>query len=379
MGHILLLTPGPLTISGEIRAAMLADWGSRDSAFVEMTTRIRRTLPSLLSGASSAKIAVLLQGAGSYAVEAMLTNFVSSRSRVLVGVNGAYGRRAVEICRRSQRPFSVVESNETKPLSVEQIDSLLSADKSISHVFVVHCETTTGLLNPLEEIAQSVAHHGRALLIDAMSSFGALAIEESKIPFMALAASANKCLESAPGVSFVLCDRHALQQTEGVSTSLAFDLLAQQEEFEKTGQWRFTPPTHCVAALEQALSLLEREGGVSARGRRYRQNCQILRQGLCDLELELLLPDALQAPIIVTVKMPENWHFDGLYQGLLKRGFAIYPGKLTQSPSFRVGCIGNLDERHIKAFLNALAETMKEMPGLPSVFAASRRSSGAAQ
>ena len=247
----------------------------------------------------------------------------------------------------------------------------LVQDPAITHVAAVHCETTSGILNPLEEIAKAVALAGRSLLVDAMSTFGAVAVDAAKVPFDALAASSNKCIEGVPGIGFVLVRKSVLEAAKGNAHALSLDLHDQWTSMEGNGQWRFTPPTHVLAAFNQALEEHEAEGGVAGRGRRYRDNCRILVEGMRALGFETLLPDALQAPIIVTFHMPADpkFKFQTFYDKLKDRGFVIYPGKLTVADSFRIGCIGRLGAAEMKAALAAIRAVMREMgveSGAPS-------------
>ncbi|HEX2525132.1 MAG TPA: 2-aminoethylphosphonate--pyruvate transaminase [Geminicoccus sp.] len=358
----LLLTPGPLTTRASVKAAMLRDWGSRDSAFIDLNADVLRQLAAL-AGDPDELVAVPMQGSGSFAVEAMLGTFLPPTGRILVCVNGAYGDRMVQMVRRHGRNVAVLEQPENQPNDVQALERMLAADPAISHVAVVHCETTSGILNPLADVAHSVARHGRRLLIDAMSTFGALPVDARQIPFDALAASSNKCLEGVPGMGFVIARRAALAATETQAPALCLDLFAQEAAMRMTGQWRFTPPTHVIAALHQALAEHSAEGGVAGRGERYRQNCRILVEGMRALGFETLLPDALQAPIIVTFKLPNDpaFSFDRFYEALRQRGFAIYPGKLTVAPSFRMGCIGALGASEMKAAVAAVGEAVAEM------------------
>ena len=233
-------------------------------------------------------------------------------------------------------------------------------DQSITHVAAVYCETTSGILNPLAEIAALVAAHGRRLLIDAMSAFGALPLDSREIPFDAVVASSNKCLEGVPGVGYCISPESALARTEGNSPSLSLDLYDQWRAMQKNGQWRFTPPTHALLAFHQALDEFDREGGVEGRGRRYRRNCDILVAGMQEMGFKPLLPERLQAPIIVTFHIPKNpkFGFNAFYDGLRERGYVIYPGKLTVADSFRIGCIGRLYEEQIKGALGAVRDTL---------------------
>lgn len=355
----LLLTPGPLTTAEAVRAPMARDYGSRDPAFVAMSDEVRERLAAL-AGPPEELVAVPLQGSGTFVVEATLGTLVPAEGRVLVLVNGAYGRRMVEICRRIGRPVVALTWAEDEPIDPAAVDGALTEDPSITHVAVVYCETTTGVLNPLAEVAEVVARQHRALLVDAMSAFGALPLRLEEVPFDAVMASSNKCLEGVPGIGFAILRREALARCAGNSPSLALDLLAQQARFEVDGQWRFTPPTHVLAAFHAALQAHAAEGGVEGRGARYRENCRTLVEGMRALGFQTLLPDALQAPIIVTFLQPgsEAYVFERFYDGLSEEGFAIYPGKLTERDTFRVGCIGQVHPDDLQRFVAAVQRVM---------------------
>jgi 2-aminoethylphosphonate-pyruvate transaminase len=339
-----LLTPGPLTTTRATKEAMLRDWGSRDVEFIAMNARVRARLLELVHGAGS-HVCVPLQGSGTFIVEAMIGTLVPPAGKLLVLVNGAYGRRMVRICEYYRRACVVQEAAEDQAVDPAALDAALAGDSAISHVVVVHCETTSGVLNPVEEIAAVTARRGRRLLVDAM------------------VASANKCLEGVPGVGFAIVRRDALEEARGQAPSLSLDLHDQWASMEKTGQWRFTPPTHVIAALDRALEQHAAEGGVAGRGGRYRRNCDLLVSGLRAMGFATLLPDRLQAPIIVTVRMPADPRFDfeTFYQALSGRGYVIYPGKLTVADSFRIGCIGALGEPEMRGVLAAIREVVVEL------------------
>ena len=357
-----LLTPGPLTTTAATKAAMLRDWGSRDGEFIAMNARVRRRLLELVSGDGS-HVCVPLQGSGTFIVEAMIGTLVPPAGKLLVLVNGAYGRRMVRICEYYRRACVAQEMAEDQPVDSAALDARLGADPAIIHVVVVHCEIMSGVLNSVEEIAAVVARRGRRLLIDAMSAFGALPLDARRVPFDAVVASANKCLEGVPGVAFAIVRREALEEARGQAPSLSLDLHDQWTSMEKNGQWRFTPPTHVIAAFDRALEQHAAEGGMAGRGGRYRRNCALLVAGLRALGFETLLPDRLQAPIIVTVKMPADpkFHFETFYDRLAQRGYVIYPGKLTVADSFRIGCIGALGEGEMAGALRAITEVMGEL------------------
>jgi 2-aminoethylphosphonate-pyruvate transaminase len=352
----ILLTPGPLTTAEETRRAMLRDWGSRDGDFIALTAEVRRRLLAV-ANAGATHVAVPLQGSGTFVVEAAIGTLVGPKDKLLVLVNGAYGERIVKIAQRLGRAVEILVWEEAEPVDPAHVARTLAADPSISHVAVIHCETTTGLLNPLAEIAAAVSAAGRKLLVDAMSSFGALPFDLSVLPATAVMASSNKCLEGAPGLGFALIEKQALVAAKGNSPSLSFDLYEQWQGFESNGQWRFTPPVQVLAALGEALRRLEAEGGPAARLARYRGNCDILVDGMARLGFPLLLDRALQAPIIATFRHPHaGFDFERFYQALAARGFVIYPGKLSKAESFRIGCIGAIGAEDFRRLLAAVED-----------------------
>lgn len=361
----LLLTPGPLTTSRTVKEAMSRDWGARDALFVEMTSRVRRAFEKIsgveVDGGSHTCIPI--QGSGTFAVEAAITSFVPRNGKVLVLVNGAYGRRICRICNYHNRTFTSYETGENVIPSPDDLMSLLEADAEITDVIAVHCETTSGILNPIEEIAEVVTKAKCRFIVDAMSTFGAVKLDVKDTPCSAVIASSNKCLEGVPGLGFVLVEKEILESSEGISNSLSLDLYDQWINLENTGQWRFTPPTHVLAAFDQALLEHEAEGGVRGRYARYQKNYQVLVDGMRALGFRTYLPDHLQAPIIITFYAPthERFSFDQFYDSLKIRGFAIYPGKLTEIDTFRIGCIGRLDEGDMTAVVSSVREVISEM------------------
>src|SRR5918911_2461828 len=299
-GDPLLLTPGPLTTAKSVKEVMVHDWGSRDAAFIAINKAVLDGLPRIIHGEGHF-VTVPMQGSGTFAVEAMLTTFVPKNGKALVLINGAYGHRAKRILDIAKRKYVVHETAEDTPPDLAAVERLLKRSKSITHVFAVHCETTSGIRNPIEAIAEIAARHGKRLLIDAMSAFGALPLDSRKVAFDAVAASSNKCIEGVPGLGFVLARKEALAETEGNATTLVLDLLDQHRAIEKTGQYRFTPPIHVIVAFHKALEEFFAEGGVPGRGGRYAENCRLLVEGMRALGFTTLLPPALQAPVIVTL------------------------------------------------------------------------------
>ena len=274
-----LLTPGPLTTSDTVKQAMLRDWGSRDETFIAMNRDMRDRLVDLANGEQT-HVCVPLQGSGTFAIEATIATLVPRDGKLLVLVNGAYGRRMVQAARIMGRAVEALEWREDQLVDPQALDQRLADGKDITHVAVVHCETTSGILNPIEAVAEVVAGHGRALIIDAMSAFGALPLDARQVRFAAVVASSNKCLEGVPGMGFALIRRDVLERCKGNAHSLSLDLFDQWEGFEKNGQWRFTPPTQVIAAFLQALDEHAAEGGVAGRGARYARNHEILVDGM---------------------------------------------------------------------------------------------------
>ena len=355
----LLLTPGPLTTSDQTRAAMLRDWGSRDADFITLSERVRARLLPLAGAGPETHVLVPIQGSGTFAIEAMVQTTLPRGGRLLVLINGAYGHRIADIARRLGREILTIETPEDQAIDPAAVDAALTADRAITDVAIIHLETTTGLLNPLHAVADIVARHGRRLLVDAIGSLGAIPIPAG-LPFAALAGSANKGLESVPGLAFVALDRTHLAGSAGNATSLTLDLHAQWQGFETNRQWRFTPPTHVVAALDTALDQLDCEGGIAARTARYSRIRDTLIAGMRALGFETYLTDALQGPVIVTFRLPPDpWFtFENFYDFLHRRGVVIYPGKLTAAPSLRIGCIGAIDEADIRRAVSLAAEYM---------------------
>ncbi|MGY2288590.1 2-aminoethylphosphonate--pyruvate transaminase [Pseudomonas sp. SDO528_S397] len=358
----ILLTPGPLTTSARTRQAMLVDRGSWDDDFNQLTASVCEQLLAIIHGAATHHC-VPLQGSGTFAVEAAIGTLVPRDGKVLVLINGAYGKRLAKICQVLGRAFNTFETAEDQPTTAADVDRLLRADPALTHVSLIHCETGTGLLNPLAEIAQVVARHGKRLIIDAMSSFGALAIDAREVPFDALIAASGKCLEGVPGMGFVFAEKQALAAAEGNSHSLALDLFDQHRYMTATGQWRFTPPTHVVAALHEALLQYHEQGGLPARHRRYADNCRALLQGMAALGVHSFLPAAVQAPIIVTFHAPKHprYDFKAFYERVKAQGFILYPGKLTQVDTFRVGCIGDVTAQGMQAAVAAIGHALQAM------------------
>jgi len=369
-GDPLLLTPGPLTTSRRVKEVMVHDWGSRDATFLKINREVLSRLPEIVNGGGDF-VTVPMQGSGTFAVEAMLTSFVPANGKVLMLINGAYGHRAKKILDIARRETVVHETPEDTPPDMAAVERALKDTPSITHIFAVHCETTSGVLNPIGEIGALARKYRKSFLLDSMSAFGALPLDAQAIGPDAIAASSNKCIEGVPGLGFVICRKAALEKTAGNATTLVLDLHDQWRNFEKTGQYRFTPPIHVIVSFHQALTEFFAEGGQPGRHKRYAENCRVLIDGMRALGFEPLLGDNLQAPIIVTFRMPADpkFRFQEFYDRLKERGYVIYPGKLTVADSFRIGCIGALHPDHMRGALAAIRHILDEM-GVKSLKAA---------
>ena len=357
-----LFTPGPLTTSPCVKRAMLRDLGSRDAEFIEAVAEIRGELLRI-AGATGDHVAILLQGSGTYGIEAMISSAVPRDGSLLLCINGAYGWRMADIAAVHGIDTSIYEEDEDEPIDASTVATFLDADPSLTHVAVVHCETTTGIMNPVEDIGAAVKGRGATYLVDGMSAFGGVPFDlpESGADFYV--SSANKCIQGVPGFSFALCRRDALLATDGIERTLSLDLLAQWQRLEKDGQFRFTPPTHTLLAFRQALRELEAEGGVAGRASRYRANHDTLVAGMVDLGFQVYLRPEVQGPIITSFHEPAHTNFDfaRFYGSLSERGHVIYPGKLSKGACFRIGNIGHIGVDEIDALLHAVAQTLLEM------------------
>jgi 2-aminoethylphosphonate-pyruvate transaminase len=358
-----LFTPGPLTTSRTVKQAMLRDLGSRDMEFISLLRNVRRRLVEL-GGADPVRFtAIPMQGSGTFGLEALLSSTIAGDGKILVAVNGAYGRRLVHIAQVLGIPVVSVEYPENEPVAPSDVAKALENDHAVSHVAVVHCETTSGLMNPIREIGREVKRLNRIYLLDAMSSFGAVPIhlEDDSVDY--LVSSANKCIEGVPGFSFVLARLSALTKTEGCGRSVSLNLLDQYRGLEKDGQFRFTPPTHAILAFHQALRELDAEGGVEGRAARYRENHRVLVSGMKEIGFKEYLRPEHQGYIITSFYYPDHpkFHFDEFYRRLNERDYIIYPGKIGKADCFRIGSIGRIFPTDVGDLLSAIRDVLAEM------------------
>ena len=363
----ILLTPGPLSTSDTVRSAMNRDLSTWDADYNHIVQTIRQGLVTMLGGGNGTT-SVLMQGSGTFGVEATIGTVVPPAGRLVVVNNGAYGARILEIARRLEIPSIEARFGETEPASAEHLDRLLTENPDTTHVAAVHCETTSGILNPVELLGDVVAKHKMSFIVDAMSSLGGMPLTLDSLSADFVISSANKCIQGVPGFSFVVARRKALERCSGNSRSLSLDLYDQWAEMESHhGKWRFTSPTHTVLAFAQALEELETEGGVTARAERYTTNQQQLVAGMVEIGFRPLLATSLQSPIITSFHDPvANFDFARFYGLLKQHGFVIYPGKVTHADTFRIGNIGDVHPSDIERLLNAIAEVAELMSLFPT-------------
>ena len=360
MRPYLLLTPGPLTTTETVKSAMMSDWCTWDKDYNEgIVEVIRRELVGLATSRPEEYTAVLMQGSGTFCVEATLGSVVRPDDYLLVAANGAYGKRMGTIAEYYKLNCHVMRFEETEAVDPKTIDEYLTSHPEVTHVSVVHCETTTGVLNPLAEIAAVVKRHGKVLIVDAMSSFGGVPVDMAALGIDFMISSANKCIQGVPGFGFIIARRSLLEQCKGVARSLSLDIYDQWDTMEKGhGKWRFTSPTHVVRAFMQALTELKEEGGIAARYARYRENHRTLVEGMRSLGYRTLLPDEWQSPVITSFYYPTaDFDFNTFYQKLKAKGFVIYPGKISQADTFRIGNIGDVHPDDFRR----LVDTIREM------------------
>jgi len=359
----ILLTPGPLSTSKSVRNAMLRDWCTWDADYNEgIVQNIRSRLVALATSNTEAYTAVLMQGSGSFTVEACLGTAIPKNGKVLIISNGAYGKRIIEMAQILDISHVTMVLTETDAPNPNKVAAILAEDSDITHVAIVHCETTTGMLNPLEELSKVAKAAGKILIIDAMSSFGGIPMDIGNLDIDFLISSANKCIQGVPGFGFVIAKRDVLEQCAGNARSLCLDLIGQWRDMEKSGKWRYTSPTHVVRAFYQALDELEVEGGIEARYKRYCANHSILVNGMRDMDFNTLLPDEMQSPIITSFLYPDaKFDFMRFYEAVKACGFVLYPGKISQADTFRIGNIGEVYPHDIRRLIQSIQEVMGDM------------------
>jgi len=356
----LLLTPGPLSTTHRVKRQMLRDWCTWDNDYNQIVQQIRSQLVQLAT-AQPGYTATLMQGSGTFSVEATIGSVIPEDGKLAVLINGEYGRRIVQIAQRLGIDTLVIDSGELAPVDQQALAELLQADEQITHVAMVHCETTTGMLNPIQAVGQIVKQHDKVFIVDAMSSFGGITMDMADCHIDFLISSANKCIQGVPGFGFVLAKQTQMHAIEHRARSVSLDLYDQWQCMqENQGKWRFTSPTHVVRAFSEALQELDGEGGVVAREQRYGENQRTLVMGMQSLGFEPLLKPQLQSSIITSFHNPPHpdYDFKAFYDALKAKGFVIYPGKVSQANCFRIGTIGDVWPSDIDKLVYAVEASM---------------------
>ena len=357
-----LLTPGPLTTTDTVKKEMLFDHCTWDDDYKRITLDIRKKLLELAQVSEKEYTVVLMQGSGTFGVESVLTRVVGDEDKLLIVANGAYGERMEEIAEHAKVPYTIYREMYNQVPDAQKIAGILDADKEITHVAMVHSETTSGILNDVETVGKVVQERGLTMIVDAMSSFGGMEIPVKEWGIDFIISSANKCIQGVPGFSFIIANKEKLIQSKGKARSLSLDLYSQWETMNKDGKWRFTSPTHVVLAFAQALKELEEEGGIPARSRRYADNNRLLISKLGELGIRPYIGGRHQGPIITTFFYPENhrFSFQEMYDYMKERGYAIYPGKVTEADTFRIGNIGEIYKEDIQKVAELIKEFLEQ-------------------
>ena len=362
-----LLTPGPLTTSETVKKAMMVDHCTWDNDYNVITQKIRKDLLELANAPEEDYTVILMQGSGTFGVESVITSSVGTDEKLLICENGAYGKRMKDIANHAGIDAVVYSEPFNKIPCAKKVEEILNKDKEITHVSMVHCETTSGILNDIESVAKVVKEHGKTFIVDAMSSFGGVVIDMKKLGADFMISSSNKCIQGVPGFSFIIAKKEALKKCEGKARSLALDLYDQFKTMDIDGKWRFTSPTHVVLAFAQAIKELQEEGGIAKRYERYLNNNRTLIAKMEELGIKTYIDSEHQSPIITTFLYPEihNYSFNEMYEYIKERGYAIYPGKVTEADTFRIGNIGEIYEEDmiklaeiIKGFMEEKANEM---------------------
>lgn len=356
-----LLTPGPLTTTDTVKQEMMFDHCTWDNDYKKITLKIRKGLLKLAHADEKDYTVVMMQGSGTFGVESVLTSSVGPEDKILIVANGAYGERMEDIAKHAGLFYGIYHQTYDQIPDAEKIEKILEEDDTITHVAMVHSETTSGILNNIEDVAKVVKSKKRTMIVDAMSSFGGVDIPVQELGIDFLISSANKCIQGVPGFSFIIAKREALMKTKGQARSLSLDLYDQWQTMEKDGKWRFTSPTHAVLAFAKAMEELDEEGGIAVRSKRYYKNNREIIKRFQEMGLSPYIEEKNQGPIITTFFFPENadFTFEEMYDYIKKRGYAIYPGKVTEAATFRIGNIGEIYQEDVEKLCHIMKDFLK--------------------
>jgi 2-aminoethylphosphonate-pyruvate transaminase len=348
-----------VTLTRRVRQALLRpDLCHREPEFTALQADVRGRLARVYPGLGDRYTAVLLTGSGTAAVEAMVGSLVPRAGKALVVENGVYGERMSSILAAQGKAFDTVRSAWTEPIDLAAVERKLLGDSGVSHVLAVHHETTTGRLNDLAGLGEICRRRGVSLLLDTVSSFGGEAIDLDGWNVEACASTANKCLHGVPGIAFVLVRKSALEERPSAACSVYLDLHRNYQE-QRKGHPLFTPAVQSLYALDEALRELEDDGGWEWRHEHYAALSRLVRGGLAERGVKLLLPERECSSTLSSFLLPEGVVFQELYERLKQAGYVIYPGQQALKESiFRVAVMGDLSRRDMEGFLDAFSRAV---------------------
>jgi len=352
----ILLNPGPATTSWSVKMAQVVDdICPREKEFGDLMEWVSDELTEIATDKKD-YTTVLFGGSGTAVVEATLSSVVPHDKKVLIVNNGAYGKRMCQIAKAYEMDFIEFKSSPIEPIDMKSLEEIIKNNKDISHLAVIHNETTTGLLNSLDELGSLANKYNLEFIVDAMSSYAALPIDMQKQNISYLCASSNKNIQGMAGVGFVISNKNSLEKLKDISPrNFYLDLYAQYKNFLKSHQMRFTPPVQTLYALKQAI-IEAKEEGIENRYKRYSKSWQTLTNGLKELGLKYLVDDKYHSKIITSIFIPDGIDFDEMHDYFYERGFTIYPGKVEEFNTFRVANIGDIDSEDMEEFLKLLRE-----------------------
>ncbi|MGH7067700.1 MAG: 2-aminoethylphosphonate--pyruvate transaminase [Acetobacteraceae bacterium] len=361
-----LLIPGPVTTRPEVRAALTRDFAPWDLDFHPLYAGVRARLLPIAGVGPETHACLPLQGSGHFVVEAALRTFVPHGGKVLVPMTGGYAVRLARLARESGHEVLQLPMGERERIDPVAVAAKLAQDPEISHLAFVYNETSSGIVHDAQAVSAVARGHGRRVIIDAVSAFGALPLDLSTMPEVDAALfTANKCLEGIPGLAFAISPRERLAGRVGEAQSWCLDLadIYVHAERNGTGSFRFTPPAQVLNALSVALDLFAAEGGREHRLARYQANLRTFADGIRAIGLSPYLPRALQGPVVFNVHAPDDprWDLQSFVDRVKERGFVISNFFDTANPSFRVGLIGALGPEDYREAVAAIDAALKAL------------------
>ncbi|MFA5142287.1 MAG: 2-aminoethylphosphonate--pyruvate transaminase [Candidatus Woesearchaeota archaeon] len=359
----ILLNPGPATTSDSVKMAQVVpDICPREKEFGELISFVRSHLLKVVNANPEHYSCVLFGGSGTLGVEAVISSVVPLSGKLLIINNGSYGQRQKEIAEVYSIPFYDWKIDSRELPNLDELAKLIDSEK-FTHLSFVHHETTTGLLNPFEQIVSLAKSRGLDVIADTVSSYAGVPIDLSAVPADFIVSTSNKCIQGMAGITFVIGRKDKIEQSKFIKRALYVNLYEQYLYMDKQNQFRFTPPVQTLYALKQAIIEFFKEGGIENRYARYSKNWEVLIKGLEKLNLQWLLPKWFQSKILVSVDYPNSPYFDfnKLHDRLYEKGFTIYPGKIGEYNTFRISTLGDISSKDISNFLSELEKVLSEM------------------